>query len=222
MDSSEQTSAPGQRQVPPRGSPRLHSLRRGQLAEAALAVLCDHGTDKLTADLVAERAGFSRRTFFNYFASTSEALRVGSDEIFEWFRDNLEDVPPGTSLHDRALGMCNEPEDHALALRRLALLRIAGVTDVTARRAMADSVFEWKAWLVAYLAREMELPVADLRVTTLAVAWNGAVEAALGTWCAETRGEVTQESLERFQLLHRQALKMLAPQLFHQPTDQTS
>lgn len=214
IDVSEHTLPPARKEAPSRGSAKLHSARRGQLAEAALAVLCDHGTDKLTADLVAERAGLSRRTFFNYFASTSDALRLGADEIFQWFRDNLENCPPETSLHDQALGMCNEPEEHADGLRRLALLRNASFTDMIARRAVGDSAFEWKMWLAMYLARQLELPVSDLRVTTLTVAWNGAVEAALATWCAETRGDVTPESLASFQQLHRQALRTLAPQLF--------
>lgn len=179
-------------------------------------MLCDHGTDKLTADLVAERAGFSRRTFFNYFASTSDALRVGSDEIFTWFRENLASYPPESSLRDRALGMCNAPEEHAVALRRLALLRLSGVNDPVARQAIAESTYEWKVWLATYLANTLELSVADLRVTTLTVAWNGAVEAALATWCADTGGDVTPDSLARFQDLHRQALRSLAPQLFEE------
>lgn len=213
-DLSEHASPPVRKEASQRGTGKLHSARRGQLAEAALAVLCDHGTDKLTADLIAERAGLSRRTFFNYFASTSEALRLGADEIFHWFRGNLENAAPGTSLRDQAMGMCNEPEDHVDALRRLAMVRLAGVSDPIARAAVGESVYEWKTWLATHLASQLGVPATDLRATTLTVGWNGAVEAALATWCAETGGEVTEDSLTRFKDLHATALRTLAPQLF--------
>ncbi len=51
---------------------------RRAIHRAALEIARDHGVGQVTADAVAERAGISTRTFFNYFSSRDDAL-VGFD-----------------------------------------------------------------------------------------------------------------------------------------------
>ncbi|MEZ0163463.1 TetR/AcrR family transcriptional regulator [Kineococcus sp. LSe6-4] len=58
--------------------PSLRDRRRAEttaaVAAAALDLAVERGWDQVTVDEVAERAGISRRTFFNYFATKDEAL----------------------------------------------------------------------------------------------------------------------------------------------------
>ena len=50
------------------------TLNGRELAVAAYEVIRDHGVDALSADAVAQRAGVSRRTFFNYFATVEASV----------------------------------------------------------------------------------------------------------------------------------------------------
>ena len=58
--------------------PSLRERRRTEttalIAQAALDLALESGWDAVTVDEIAARAGLSRRTFFNYFATKDEAL----------------------------------------------------------------------------------------------------------------------------------------------------
>ncbi|RXZ88360.1 TetR/AcrR family transcriptional regulator [Agromyces atrinae] len=47
------------------------------LESAAISLVLEHGYDNVTVDMIADAAGVSQRTFFNYFA-TKEAALLGS------------------------------------------------------------------------------------------------------------------------------------------------
>ena len=51
---------------------------RAALVDAAIEIARAEGLGALTADAVADRAGVSRRTFFNYFPTTDAVLAVPS------------------------------------------------------------------------------------------------------------------------------------------------
>ncbi|WP_432521671.1 TetR/AcrR family transcriptional regulator [Kineococcus sp. SYSU DK006] len=75
-------------------SPTLRDRRRQEttalITAAALDLAVELGWDAVTADAIAARAGVSRRTFFNYFATKDEALLHGAmswdEELLETFR----------------------------------------------------------------------------------------------------------------------------------------
>ncbi len=62
----------------PPTKPDLRERRRlrtiENIREAAIALVARHGLEHVTADMIAEAAGISLRTFFNYFAYKEEAL----------------------------------------------------------------------------------------------------------------------------------------------------
>lgn len=62
---------------------RNKQVTRHAISTAALDLMREQGYEALTIDLVAERAGISRRTFFNYFPSINEALHDHVAWIFE-------------------------------------------------------------------------------------------------------------------------------------------
>lgn len=71
--------------------PSLRERRRTEttalIATAALDLALAHGWEAVTVDDIATRAGISRRTFFNYFATKDEAL---FSNTVPWSAENLE------------------------------------------------------------------------------------------------------------------------------------
>lgn len=91
---------------------------RAALHEAALRLVAERGLDAVSVDDVAERAGVSPRTFFNYFASKVDAV-VGADpaaprELAAAFLARPESQSPVDALRaihrERAAEMAGESE----------------------------------------------------------------------------------------------------------------
>ena len=78
-----------------RGRPRSSS--RDVLEEAALELFLEQGYDSTTVDQIAQRAGVSRATFFNYFSSKADVLWCAVDEEIAALGRDLES---GFSLAD--------------------------------------------------------------------------------------------------------------------------
>lgn len=73
------------------------------LAQAAYDLAMEHGVDGFVIDDVVQRAGYSRRTFANYFSCKEEAiasvLRGDPDDFEELVRGLPEDTPLVDVLH---------------------------------------------------------------------------------------------------------------------------
>jgi AcrR family transcriptional regulator len=70
------------------------ALRRRRLIDAAVAVLGEVGADRLTMDMVAERADAATRTVYNYFPTRQELLAAVQAHLLQAFRDTLQlDIP---------------------------------------------------------------------------------------------------------------------------------
>ncbi|MGN7249839.1 MULTISPECIES: TetR/AcrR family transcriptional regulator [unclassified Arthrobacter] len=73
------------------------AVTRQAITDATLALLRRHGPGKFTIEDIAEAAGISRRTFFNYFTSTEAAIASVTngflDSALEQFRRRPADEP---------------------------------------------------------------------------------------------------------------------------------
>ncbi|RAP77027.1 TetR/AcrR family transcriptional regulator [Paenibacillus montanisoli] len=75
------------------------------LAEVAFELALEHGLDGFVVDDVAQRAGYSRRTFANYFSCKEDAVAAGAITIkntdaYESFLAGLpKDTPPLELMH---------------------------------------------------------------------------------------------------------------------------
>jgi AcrR family transcriptional regulator len=72
------------------------ALRRRRLIEATVEVLGEVGADRLTMDMVAERADAATRTIYNYFPTRQELLSAVQAELLQAFRDTLRLEIPET------------------------------------------------------------------------------------------------------------------------------
>ncbi|WP_295011268.1 TetR/AcrR family transcriptional regulator [uncultured Microbacterium sp.] len=69
--------------TPPRGVGRPRASSRETIAEAACELFLERGYERTSIADIAQRAGVSRSSFFNYFASKSDVLWSGLDERIE-------------------------------------------------------------------------------------------------------------------------------------------
>ncbi|KQT93470.1 hypothetical protein ASG49_00100 [Marmoricola sp. Leaf446] len=69
--------------APPRGLSALREARRRAILEATRALATEHGADGFTVEQVAERAGVSRRTIFNYVAGLDQLLVEVCEQILD-------------------------------------------------------------------------------------------------------------------------------------------
>ncbi len=104
---------------------RKRAETRSALVQAAYAIVRDDGFEGLTAEAVADRAGVSRRTFFNYFPSVESVLTASVTEFFASVGDRLEARPVDEDVLDSALAVVTDPGDGDL-LERIGVLAAAG------------------------------------------------------------------------------------------------
>ena len=72
------------------------ALRRRRLIGATVEVLGEVGADRLTMDMVAERADAATRTIYNYFPTRQDLLSAVQAELLGAFRDTLQLEIPET------------------------------------------------------------------------------------------------------------------------------
>ena len=71
-------------------------LRRRRLIDATIEVLAEVGADRLTMDMVAERADAATRTIYNHFPTRQDLLSAVQAELLQAFRDTLQLEIPET------------------------------------------------------------------------------------------------------------------------------
>ncbi|GAA4399408.1 mycofactocin system transcriptional regulator [Fodinibacter luteus] len=168
----------------------LRSRKRAEthsmLAGAAYSLVRDVGFDAVTAEAVADRAGVSRRTFFNYFPSVESVLTASIAEFFVSVGERLEARPAGEDVLDSALAVVSDPGDVEL-VERIAVIAAAGESSPHARGLILVEVHAWLDWLEDWLRQRLPPGSGDLFVATYASTLVGAAEAAFRVWARGAR-----------------------------------
>ncbi|GAA4042644.1 TetR family transcriptional regulator [Arthrobacter methylotrophus] len=186
-------SAPETAAFPSRREQNKLATRRA-IADAALAVLRNRGVGSFTVEDIAEEAGVSRRTFFNYFPTLEAALA----SVTEGFLDH--------ALEQFRLRPSDEP---ILDSARAALMALADPMTVSPmaelfsltqdNRTLARS--ELEAWdhcttQIIDAARHRLGPDADeLYLRALAGSIISCGKAAMSVWFEERGPDLSPESL---------------------------
>ena len=167
----------------PRSGLRARKRARTErdLAEAAYSVVRDVGFDAVTADAVADRAGVSRRTFFNYYPSVESVFTASVAGFFVSVGERLEARPPTEDLLDSALAVVTDPGDSEL-VERISVLATAGESSAHARGLILVELHAWLDWLEGWLRRRLPPGTDDLLVATYASTLVGSAEAAFRVW----------------------------------------
>jgi AcrR family transcriptional regulator/catechol 2,3-dioxygenase-like lactoylglutathione lyase family enzyme len=160
------------------GRPRASS--RETLAEAACELFLEQGFGSTTIADIARRAGVSRSSFFNYFASKSDILWAGLDErLAAWEQALAESEGADAAAEVRAgaisMAAAFAPDSLALAL-------------VNARTMDLEDELEREASLRrsrigrAVSARLVRGGADRLHADVAGAAWGGAVLGAIEAW----------------------------------------
>ncbi|HSO64982.1 MAG TPA: TetR family transcriptional regulator [Ornithinibacter sp.] len=160
---------------------RKREETRHALVDAAYALVRDVGFADLTAEAVADRAGVSRRTFFNYFPSVERVLTASVIEFFASVGDRLDARPRDEDVLDSALAVVTDPGDVDL-VERMGVLAVAGEASPHARGLILVELHAWLDWLEGWLRRRLGPGTDDLYVATLASTLVGAAEAGFRVW----------------------------------------
>ena len=189
--------APGRRELnKARTRERLLEALRAQLAQGSL--------DTMTVEAVAEAAGVSRRTFFNYFTSLEAALAEGMSvpiaNVAEAFTSRPQDEVPLVAM-DRALQ--SQPITRDL-LSWIAAVKCSGLE----RHTVAVNVWGYhQEWFEGVLRERM--PEADeLAVTSLAGSVMAIFEAAERLWMQTPIETVDEAATAEFNRLLRRGLRL--------------
>ncbi|MGG5257881.1 TetR/AcrR family transcriptional regulator [Phycicoccus avicenniae] len=186
--------------------PTLRDRKREQtrraLAGAAYAIVRDAGVDAVTADAVAERAGVSRRTFFNYFPSVESVLTASVADFFEALSARLTERPTDEDVLTSVLAVVDRPGDLSL-VERIGVLAAAGETSAHAKGLILAEFHTWLDWFEAWLRERVGPGPTDLHVATLAGAILGCGEAAIRVW---SRSVVAGEQPPAFHVVLAESL----------------
>lgn len=175
------------------GRPKASS--RETLAEAACELFLEKGFEMTSIADITTRAGVSRSSFFNYFASKSDILWSGLDERLAELdarlaADDAADAATavGAAIRDLADGFA--PDSLALAIVNATAMGVEGELE---REASIR-----RARIARSVASRLSRDGADrIHAEVAGAAWGGAVLAAVEAWAHDGAG-VT--SLKRFLL----------------------
>lgn len=179
---------------------------RDRLLEVLRAELSRGSLESMTVEEVAEAAGVSRRTFFNYFTSLEAALAEGMSVpiagMSEAFQARPLDEAPLVAM-DRALAVAPIPRD---LLSWIAAVKSSGLE----RHSVAVNVWGYHQEWFEGLLRERMPHAGDLVVTTLAGAVMAIFQSTEQHWMATAPAVVDDAAAADFNELLRQGLQLAA------------
>lgn len=170
---------------------------RQAIIDASLALLRTEGLEAVTADRVAEAAGVSRRTFFNYFSTLESALNGPTEAFVEHVLQIFETQPRELPIMAAAVNALNALADRSL-LAPVAELVAAAHPSPQLDRLQLEAWNDCAARLVDAITGR--LPGADpLTVSVFANSIIGAGRAAFEHWIQTADGDLSDASLARLQ-----------------------
>ncbi|MBM6405355.1 TetR family transcriptional regulator [Phycicoccus sp. CSK15P-2] len=160
---------------------RKREETRHALVHAAYTIVRDGGVGDVTAEAVADRAGVSRRTFFNYFPSVESVITASVAEFFASLSDRLGERPEDEPVEVSLRAVVADPSDLDL-VERVGVLAAAGEASPHAKGLILGELHAWLDWFEGWLRVRLGPDASELYVATVASALVGAGEAALRVW----------------------------------------
>ncbi|MFC7943552.1 TetR/AcrR family transcriptional regulator [Microbacterium oxydans] len=175
------------------GRPKASS--RETLAEAACELFLERGYAATSVADITQRAGVSRSSFFNYFASKSDVLWSGIDERVGEAVESLRGlgrVATGESVREILLRVVHgfAPDPLALALRNAGAM---GLEDELVR----DTGLRMARLSAAVSLAASSAGVDVIRADILGAAHAAAVLSSLRVWAEQGAGRGTPETVLR-------------------------
>ncbi|AKT50645.1 TetR family transcriptional regulator [Arsenicicoccus sp. oral taxon 190] len=155
---------------------------RAALADAAIEIARVDGVDSLTADAIAQRAGVSRRTFFNYFPTTDAVLAVPSGDFMCVALEEFERRPAGEPLTDSIIAALTAADPGTLA--RFASVVMLCEGQISAERVERAAWDEAEGDIARALAARLPEGTPALHLAVLSSCVVAAGRSAVLAWVA--------------------------------------
>jgi len=167
---------------------------RRAIADAALELLRSAGPGNFTVNDIADKAGISRRTFFNYFSSPEAALTVSTesflDQAIEQFLSRPADEPLVESMQQALVALADP----------MHLATMAEVYGLTASNQQMYR-FQLEAWdncserIIDTISRRPGTSTDPLYISALVGSVLSCGKAAMAEWLRLRGNDVSPESL---------------------------
>ena len=187
---------------------RKKAQTREQIASAAYEVVREHGIEALSADAVSQRAGVSRRTFFNYFPTLESSLEPVVHAFLDDIDRRLQQTVVEGPLMESLARLVREDDDVEL-LERITVLGVAAHNSAAHRGLLAECSHTWVEDFSDRLAEKAQGIHDDLYVTGAATALISAAEASLRVWIRRTGASLTPRNLQLRRELLAEAIARL-------------
>ena len=187
---------------------------RDALYAAVLTLVETRGLDALTADAVADAAGVSRRTFFNYYPSVDALVTAGVEELLSLLTTAMAARPDDEALSDSVLAVVDEViTTDALSSLARAWRAIDG-SPAASRYAMEVMANHNEAlahdWAHQRL-RRAGIESDSLQESVVMGAYGAAFEAARQHWLRVHEGLVDDDARRRFLDTVHRAFQLVRP-----------
>ncbi|MBF4993991.1 TetR family transcriptional regulator [Arthrobacter gandavensis] len=187
---------------------RNKTATRRAIADATLGLVRSKGAGQFTIDDIADAAGISRRTFFNYFPSATAALNVAMEDFLDGVLGHFQARPQDEDIVDSMLHALSQPADpanlavmaelHGLAEQHPDMVRVRLEAWDHAEHRIVDS-------LRTRLGQETD----PFYTSTLVAAVLACGRSAFTQWQQRTQGEITPQTLTLLEELFSEAIGFL-------------
>jgi AcrR family transcriptional regulator len=167
------------------GRPRASSQE--MLEEAASELFVENGYAKTTIEQITRRAGVSRNTFFNYFASKSDLLWIELDASLRALDAALVSAAPvGDPLEQVEVALATTARGFTADRAPLVLTQheVMGI-DAELKAAGLARALQHADVIERFLSTRLAGADAPLRARAIALAVVGAAAAAVGRWASD-------------------------------------
>ncbi len=185
---------------------------RQAITDAALALLRSNGPGNFTVEDIADAAGISRRTFFNYFGSTEAAIAAVTFGFLDKALQQFRLRPAGEPFMESARAALVELAD-PMTVAPLAELYSLGQANPQLSRSELEAWDHCTAEIIS-AARERSRGAAGVELDELYLrALAGSViscgKAAMDVWFSRCGGSLTPESLSSLRQLLIDSMTLL-------------
>ncbi len=190
--------------------PRSRRMRatRERISDSALELAAEDPQARLTAERIADRAGVSRRTFFNYFPSVEAAFFAPVQNLLRAAVEHVGTIPAGVPLAEamsRSMAAAADEE-------RLDRLGLCAHYGTRLPQLQGSDLEQWEVadalLSEAFAERYRQLDSFEVRCLTGAVI--GTCRAAVQEWDARTGGRGGSDSAPLLAELMQTALTRVA------------
>lgn len=195
--SASQAAASGEPGVPSRRELNKAATRQA-ITDAAMDLLRTRGPGNFTVEDIADAAGISRRTFFNYFGSTEAALASVTFGFLDTALQQFRLRPAGEPILESARAALVELAD-PMTVAPVAELYSLGQTNPQLSRSELEAWDHCTEQIIDAARERFALTaggdVDELYLRALAGSVISCGKAAMDVWFARCGGDLTPESL---------------------------